>query len=431
MVELEASSREPVEESAPEISAAEREEAERLLLSGNLLDEVAADLERIGYTGERTNKLICYLAAVSRKLDEPLSVLIQSRSAAGKSALQEAVLSLVPEEEALHYSRLTDQALFYQQEDALVHKLLAIEEAEGIGGAAYSIRAMQSAKRLTVAATGKDPATGKMRTEEYTVRGPVAVMLTTTRTDFDPETMSRFLCLTVDESAEMTQRIHESQRHGDTLEGLLARKTSDRVQRKHHNAQRLLEPLSVVNPHAERLRFPFESLRSRRDHKKYLGLIKAIAYLHQRQREVKQVEHEGELVRYVEVSLTDIALANDLMSEVLAHSLSDLTPQAQRLLAVLREMIREKSNGEVKRCFSRRELREYSRWSDWQVKTHLAELVELEYVHVRQGAKGKEYLYEILTEPEPGCVMLGLTPTDELLARLRQLGGESDHLEVN
>ena len=64
-----------------------------------------------------------------------------------------------------------------------------------MGGAAYSIRNIQSSKKITVAATGKDPATGKMKTEEYTVKGPVAVMITTTAAELEGETSSRFLFL--------------------------------------------------------------------------------------------------------------------------------------------------------------------------------------------------------------------------------------------
>ncbi|MBL0380002.1 MAG: hypothetical protein JKP90_10120 [Desulfofustis sp. PB-SRB1] len=72
-----------------------------------------------------------------------------------------------------------------------------------MGGAAYSIRTIQSAKKITVAATGKD-ANGRMKTEEYTVNGPVCVMITTTATEIDQETASRFIFLTIDESAAMT-----------------------------------------------------------------------------------------------------------------------------------------------------------------------------------------------------------------------------------
>ncbi|CAB1060206.1 DNA primase, phage associated, partial [Olavius sp. associated proteobacterium Delta 1] len=123
-----------------ELTKAEKQEAFKLLKSKDIFSEILSDLETMGVTGEQTNKLVGYLAAVSRKLDEPLSVLIQSRSAAGKSTLQDAILSLVPEEDYVKYTRITDQALFYKDEDSLVHRILAIEEEMGMGGAAYSIR---------------------------------------------------------------------------------------------------------------------------------------------------------------------------------------------------------------------------------------------------------------------------------------------------
>ncbi|MBL0380066.1 MAG: hypothetical protein JKP90_10455 [Desulfofustis sp. PB-SRB1] len=128
-----------------------------------------------------------------------------------------------------------------------MHKILAIEEAEGMGGAAYSIRTIQSAKKITVAATGKD-ANGRMKTEEYTVNGPVCVMITTTATEIDQETASRFIFLTIDESAAMTGAIHQRQREAETLAGLIREKKQHTVTRKHHAVQRMLKPLAVVNP---------------------------------------------------------------------------------------------------------------------------------------------------------------------------------------
>ena len=163
-------------EEVGKMSAAEQEQALAFLKKTDLFAEILTDFEILGVTGEKTNKLVGYLAATSRKLSDPLSVLIQSRSAAGKSTLQDAILALMPAEDYVKYTRITDQALFYKDEDSLANKILAIEEAEGMGGAAYSIRNIQSAKKITVAATGK------MRTEEYTVKGPVAVLITTTQT---------------------------------------------------------------------------------------------------------------------------------------------------------------------------------------------------------------------------------------------------------
>lgn len=40
--------------------------------------------------GEQTNALVGYLAAISRKLEDPLAVMVRSSSAAGKSSLLDA-----------------------------------------------------------------------------------------------------------------------------------------------------------------------------------------------------------------------------------------------------------------------------------------------------------------------------------------------------
>lgn len=76
----------------------------------------------------KIGKPLPYLAAVSRKLDAPLAVLIQSSSAAGKSSLMDAVLNLVPDEERIQYSAMTGQSLFYLGETDLQHKIYWLRE---------------------------------------------------------------------------------------------------------------------------------------------------------------------------------------------------------------------------------------------------------------------------------------------------------------
>src|SRR5690606_39594467 len=89
------------------------------------------------------------LAMVSRLLDRPLAVLIQSTSAAGKSTLMDALLSLLPDGQRVHYSAMTGQSLFYLGEKDLKHKVLAIAEEEGVRQAAYALKLLQSQVELT------------------------------------------------------------------------------------------------------------------------------------------------------------------------------------------------------------------------------------------------------------------------------------------
>lgn len=169
--------------------------------------------------GEKTNKLVGYLAAVSRLLDRPLAVLIQSSSAAGKSSLMDVVLAFVPEEARTKYSAMTGQSLFYMGQTGLKHRILAIAEEEGASRASYAMKLLQSEGELTIASTGTDPKTGNLITQEYRVEGPTMLMMTTTAIDLDEELLNRCLLLTVDEDREQTRRIHALQREKRTLAG--------------------------------------------------------------------------------------------------------------------------------------------------------------------------------------------------------------------
>ncbi len=207
----------------PEMTEEERKAAVDLLKTRDIFSKILSDFESVGYTGGETNKLVGYLATISRKLDEPISICIQSRSAAGKSALQDAILDFVPPEDVVRYTCLTGQALFYKEADSLKHKILAIEEDAGAKNANYSIRTMQSSNFLSIASAGRDPETGKLRTDENIVEGPTPFFMTTTAPEIESETGSRFLFLTLDESNEATARVHEAQRMMNTLEGLVTR----------------------------------------------------------------------------------------------------------------------------------------------------------------------------------------------------------------
>jgi post-segregation antitoxin (ccd killing protein) len=302
---------------------------------------------------------------------------------------------------------MTGQSLFYLGETNLQHKILAIAEEEGVRQAAYALKLLQSDGELTIASTAKDEATGNLTTKQYTVRGPVMLMLTTTAIDVDEELMNRCLVLSVNESREQTAAIHARQRQRQTLAGLLQTADREAIQAVHHNAQRLLASVAVVNPFADKLTFLADKTRTRRDHMKYLTLIRAIALLHQHQREVKTVEHRGRPLAYIEVQRGDIELANAIAHEVLGRTLDELPPQTRRLLNLVRVMVAERAAAEhVKPAdvrFTRRDIREATQWSDNQLKVHCARLAEMEYLLVHAGGRGHSLRYELVWDgPEDG-----------------------------
>jgi energy-coupling factor transporter ATP-binding protein EcfA2 len=389
----------PKVDALPNLSPAQHEAALALLRDPHLIERIVADVAATGVVGEASNALVAYLACVSRKLDKPLAILIQSTSAAGKSTLMDALLALMPESERVHYSAMTGQSLFYLGETSMKHKILAIAEEEGVRQAAYALKLLQSQGELTIASTGKDPATGQLVTQEYRVEGPVMLFLTTTAIDIDEELLNRCLVLTIDESREQTAAILRAQRAARTLDGLLAKVRRDEVLATHRAAQQLLRPLAVVNPYAQSLTFATERVRLRRDHAKYLALIDAIALLHQYQRPVRVAGHGERAVEYVEATVADIALANRLAHEVLGRSLDELPPQTRRVLGQVQAMVALRAAAlgcepSVVR-FTRRELREHTGLSLAQLAVHVDRLRALEYLIAHAGRNGQRFVYEL------------------------------------
>ena len=409
------------EDEGPKLSDAEQAAALELLKSPELLARILADFDACGMVGEETNKLVGYLAAVSRQLDKPLAVLIQSSSAAGKSSLMDAVLALMPDEAQVRYSAMTGQSLFYMGETSLKHKILAIAEEEGAAQASYALKLLQSDGQVSMASTGKDATTGLLTTHEYKVEGPVMLFLTTTAIDIDEELLNRCVVLTVNESREQTRAIHALQRRRQTLEGLLADEERDAILILHRNAQRLLQPLKVVNPYADRLTFLDDKTRTRRDHMKYLSLIRAITFLHQYQRAIHTVQHRGKAVRYIEVTADDIATANRLAHDVLGRTLDELPPQTRKLLTTLHGWVKVEAERLAMKPadlrFSRRQVRELTGWGDTQLKIHLARLTELEYILAHRVARGQGLEYELVYDGEGdagGRFLMGLADMAQL-----------------
>lgn len=316
----------------------------------------------------------------------------------------DAVLAMMPEEEAVRYSAMSGQSLFYMGETNLKHKILAIAEEEGAESASYALKVLQSDGQLTMASTGKDPNTGKLITQQYHVEGPVMIFLTTTAIEIDEELLNRCVVLTVNESREQTQAIHAIQRSRQTLEGLLADQDRKDIIQLHQNVQRLLRPVMVANPYAEQLTFLDDKTRIRRDHMKYLTLINTIALLHQYQRPIHTLKHKGKTLEYIEVLPSDIETANQLAGEVLGRTLDELPPQSRRLLMLIHDMVQQVCESQqLKQTdyrFTRKEVRAFTGWGNTQLKIHMKRLEDMEYVLVHRSGRGQAFVYELLFSQE-------------------------------
>jgi hypothetical protein len=394
------------------MSEQEKQEALTSLKSHSLIQDIIEDFGVLGMIGEEKAKLLCYLGTISRLLPYPLGILIISRSGAGKTMLQDAACSFVPDESLVKYTRLTGQALFYKETESLKHKVLAIEEEEGMQQAIYAIRTLQSSQCLRVATTRSDPKTGKLKTEEYTVEGPVFIFIATINPDaLDNETKNRFIILTIDESHAQTKKIMERFKYSFTIHGRLESRDQETIIMKHQNMQRLLKPIEVVNNYAPYLDYAFDRLQMRRELRKYLTLIESVALLRQYQKRVKYYTNEGKEHRYIEVDVEDIAVANDLVMSFFKNSIDELAPHTRNLAQEIVNLIKSK---EGESTFTRKQLRDFSGWSDWSVRQGLSQLENLGYVLRRSGSNGVTITYELIIDPteEQRSTLLLTAPED-------------------
>ena len=420
------------ESTAPVMTADEEAAARALLCAPDVLDQIAADLGRCGLVGEERNTRAAMLACVSRLTDQPLAVLVQSTSAAGKTTLMDAVLSFLPESAVRRYSAMSGKSAFYLGSTPIKHRVLAIAEEEGARRASYALKLLQSDGKLTMAATGKDPESGRLVTHDYTVEGPVMLFLTTTAIDLDPELVNRCLVLAVDESPEQTAAIHAAQRTARTLAGLTASAERAAIRRRHQHAQALLRSYPVILPPDTRFHFAATSSRLRRDHQKFLNLISAVTLLHQFQRTHHTLTGpDGATITYLEATPADISLAADVAATVLPRTLDDLPPQTRRLWDAVRALVGERASAQgcaAERVdVTRRELRDALGWSYDQIRAHLGRLLAQEYLvaqATRPGDVGRYRIVAGIDDDRPGSPVGGHTHTPTV----GTVGGSGDPL---
>jgi hypothetical protein len=124
-------------------------------------------------------------------------------------------------------------------------------------------------------------------------------------------------------------------------------------------------------------------------------------------------------VEYVEATLEDIALANELATELLGCCLDELPPRTRRLLdlldAMARDACREHRSDRTDFRFTQRQVREYTGWGSTQLKVHLRRLVELEYLLVHRERRQRRLSYELLYHgTRGGKVLPGLLDVEQL-----------------
>ena len=399
------------------LTALETEEAQNFLKQPNLLQATAEQLKQSGIVGEDSNSLLMYLIFTTRKREHPLHVISFGSSGTGKTYLQEKVSELIPEEEKIEITTLSDNAFYYFERRELAHKLILIEDFDGALGVLYPLRELQSKKRITKTVTFKD-SRGQTKSVHLTVEGPVCVAGCTTKESMYEDNANRSFLLYLDESKEQDERIMNYQRALSA--GKVDTHSELETKKLLQNCQRLLQPIKVINPYATLLELPQAVFKPRRTNAHYLHFIEAITFYKQWQRHQQVDESTGEV--YIETTIEDIADANRLLKDVLLRKSDELTGACRNYFEALKGQL----SGNNQTVFTNREVRNWLRMPISTVKRHNHELLNIGYLKLHANKKEKGYKYEVITYEEYRQLQNKITGVlDEVLERIRATAGKN------
>lgn len=321
-----------------QLTKKELEEAQTFLSNPNLLENTNKLIEQSGVVGEEINRQVMYLIFTQRKQAQPLHVISLGSSGTGKTHLQEKVGELIPEEERVSITTLSENAFYYFGKQELKHKVILIEDLDGAENALYPLRELQTKKRIVKTIASKNNK-GETQTKYLIVEGPVCVAGCTTKEHIYEDNANRSFLLYLDESEQQDQKIMDYQRAVSA--GQIDFYKQKEIQQKLQNVQRVLKPIRVINPFAEQLVLPKSVFKPRRTNNHYLQFIEAITFYYQHQREKKYNQETGE--EYIEVTVEDIANANELLKGILLRKSDELTGNCRNYLEQVKVYLKERN----------------------------------------------------------------------------------------
>ncbi len=387
--------------------------AQAFLQEENLMERTMEMITQSGIIGEEKNALLMYVIFTSRKRESPLHVVSLGSSGTGKTYLQEKVSELIPEEDKIEITTLSDNAFYYFEKNELSHKLILIEDFDGALGVLYPLRELQSKKKISKSVTFKD-SRGQTKTITLQVEGPVCVAGCTTKEGIYEDNANRSFLIYLDEGAEQDEKIMEHQRAQSA--GVTDTAREKEIKELMKNCQRILQPVSVKNPYAQLLKIPVEVFKPRRTNSHYLQFIEAITFYHQYQREQKADEQSGEV--YIETTIEDIAQANKMMKEILLRKSDQLNGGCRNYFEQLKSFLQSNTLS----TFTNKEISGALRLPLSTVKRHNLELFNNGFLKL-QEKKDKEKkgnAYEVVSYEDYKTLQEKvITVLDEMLEKIK------------
>lgn len=381
----------PKTEKPKVLSEFRKQELIKILQSKNLFTKLNELIGKTGVVGEAKNRLIMWAVFTSRLTANPLHILCLGASGTGKTYLQERVSELIPKPHKVSFTASTENALYYVGKTDLKNKLILIEDMDGATSVLYVLRELQSKGYVNKLVPMKD-SKGNMKTILLEVEGPICLSGTTTKERIYEDNANRCLLIYLDNSEAQQQGIMQYQRLLSA--GKINKAEEETTKELMQDLQLMFRKITVVNPFADKLIIPESVFKPLRTNAHYLQFIEAITFIHQYQREVKK-DNQGNA--FIETTLEDIELANELLKEVLLAKSDELTKACRDFLETLKALLIK----EKKHSFFKNQVREATRINPHTLKKYLQQLSFYGYIKTIGGDKYKAgYEYEITKKDE-------------------------------
>lgn len=348
------------------------------LKSKDLLKKLGIEIGKSGIVGEENSRLLLFLIVVSYLNKNPIHAIVQGSSGSGKTFLISNIADLMPQEDVLKFTRITESALYNYGEFDLYKKILIIEDLDGLKeDALYALRELISNQSLSSLVSIKDKK-GNNNSKPRSVKGQFSSLSATTKGELYEDNMNRSFVLAVDESAAQTQRIidYQNQKITGEIDENQQQKTVQFIQQ----IVRSLKPYEVQNPYATQLQLPDNVRNKRRLNEMIQAVIKQITIVNQYQR---QQTKDNKLITEIE----DIEDAIEVLFESIILKIDELDGSLRQFFEKLKKKFKDNK-------FTRFEAMEVTGLKKSQLQVYLNELIKYEYIK-QFGFSNKGFTYKV------------------------------------
>lgn len=375
----------------PQMNIKEKEQCLSFLRKPNLIQNIDKLIEKSGVIGEERNRISLFCIAASHKMPQTLHALVQGSSGSGKTHLLKQITNLMPGENVIRLTRVTESSFYNYGETELRGKLIVIEDYDGLKEEAeYAFRELQSNEEIISSTSVKDERSGDIKAMIRKVKGPIGSLSATTRSEIYEDNLSRCFVIAVDESSQQTHRIINYQ--NQVAAGIIDKAKQEKVVRFLGNCMRLLKPIDVINPFAAKLNLPPEAFKIRRLNSNFQAFIRQITLINQYQR---KKDAQGRLI----TELEDIKTAVNIMFDSIILKIDELDGGLRLFYERLKIYITEKAEQNEEKPslqdFTQREIRHNLRISKTSLQRYINDLVTLEYIQQSGGHHNRGYKYKI------------------------------------